>query len=134
MQIKYNIFINIAATPPTSKIFNWYTIGADFIFVNRKLSNSFLTGVVVDVCNEYQLDNEVTIYVSNYDNSASISNVADNIDSSKRGFDVQKIAKIIYDKVADTSLCATANSKTAARAYSMGDDGYGYGCVGKLAA
>jgi hypothetical protein len=31
-------------------------------------------------------------------------------------------------------LCVTNQSKTAASVYSMGDDGYGQGCVGRLAA
>lgn len=108
--------------------------GADFVFVNRKLTSAFLTGVIVDVCEEYGLDNEVTVYVSSYDNAASISKVSENADSSKRGFSPYDIQRIICNKVAETSLCDTAVSKTAARVYSMGDDGYGYGCVGKLAA
>ena len=108
--------------------------GADFVFVNRKISNNLMLGVVCDVQNEYQLDNEVTIYVSNYDQAASISKVAENADSNKRGFLPYDIQRLIYNKVSETSLCATQQSKTLTRVYSMGDDGYGYGCVGRLAA
>ena len=108
--------------------------GADFVFVNRSVSNSFLLGVVCDVQNQYQLDNEVTIYVSQYDQSANISKVGDNADSLQRGFSPYDIQRLIYTKVSETSLCVTNQSKTASSVYSMGDDGYGYGCVGKLAA
>ena len=108
--------------------------GADFVFVNRKLTSDFLTGASVDVFNEYGLDNEVTIYVSNYDQSASISKISDNADSLKRGFAQYDIQRLIYGKAGETSLCETQQSKTLKGVYSMGDDGYGYGCVGKLAA
>lgn len=108
--------------------------GADFVFVNRKVSNDLLLGVVCEVQNQYQLDNEVTIYVSNYDQAASVSKVADNADSAKRSFLPYDIQRLIYNKVGETSLCATQQSKTLTRVFSMGDDGYGYGCVGKLAA
>jgi hypothetical protein len=108
--------------------------GADYVFVNRKYTSDFLTGVIVQVCNEYKFDNEVTVYVSNYDQAASISNVAANADSLSRGFAPYDINRIIQNKVAETSLCNPLPSKTAARVYSMGDDGYGYGCVGRLAA
>lgn len=108
--------------------------GADFVFVNRKLTSDFLTGASVDVFNEYGLDNEVTIYVSNYDQSASISKISDNADSLKRGFAPYDIQRLIYSKAGETSLCETQQSKTLKGVYSMGDDGYGYGCVGKLAA
>jgi hypothetical protein len=108
--------------------------GADFVFVNRYLTSEFLTGVIVDVCNLYGLDNEVTLYVSKCDQSASISNVSENADSKKRGFAPYDIQKLIYSKAGETSLCETQQSKTLKGVYSMGDDGYGYGCVGRLAA
>ena len=108
--------------------------GADFIFVNRKLSSSFLTGVSVDVCNEYGFDNAVSIFVSNYDNAAYVSDVLENADSLKRGYMPSDIKRIIQCKTDEVSLCPTQPSKTVASVYSMGDDGYGQGCVGKLAA
>lgn len=108
--------------------------GANFVFVNRKFTSDFLTGIVCDVCNEYKFDNKVSIYVSNYDQSASVNEVAPHDDSAKRGFGPYDIVRLIYQKVGETSLCATEQSKTLARVYSMGDDGYGYGCVGRLAA
>jgi hypothetical protein len=108
--------------------------GADFIFVNRKLSGPFLTGVSVDVCNEYGFDNAVSIFVSSYDDAAYVNDVSDNADSLKRGFTPSDIKRIIQCKAGEVSLCPTAFSKTAASVYSMGDDGYGQGCVGKLAA
>jgi hypothetical protein len=74
------------------------------------------------------------VYVSNYDKAASISNVSENADSKKRGFSPYDIQKLIYSKAGETSLCDAQQSKTLMGVYSMGDDGYGYGCVGKLAA
>jgi hypothetical protein len=108
--------------------------GADFVFVNRTVSNDLMLGVVCNVQNQYQLDNEVTIYVSQYDQAASISKISENADSLKRGFAPYDIQRLIYNKVGETSLCVTEQSKTAAKVYSMGDDGYGYNCVGRLAA
>ena len=108
--------------------------GADFVFVNRKISGPVMTGIVADTMNFYQLDNEVTIYVSDYSQAASISKVADNDNSLQRGFNAYGITKLIYQKVGETSFCETQQSKTLTRVFSMGDDGYGYGCVGKLAA
>lgn len=108
--------------------------GADFVFVNRYLTSEFLTGVIVEVCNLYGFDNEVTLYVSKCDQSAGISNVSENADSLKRGFAPYDIQKLIYSKAGETSFCESQPSKTVASVYSMGDDGYGYGCVGKLAA
>jgi len=108
--------------------------GADFVFVNRKISGPVMTGIVADTMNFYQLDNEVTIYVSDYSQAASISKVADNDNSLQRGFNAYGIGKLIYQKVSETSFCETQQSKTLTRVFSMGDDGYGYGCVGKLAA
>ena len=87
-----------------------------------------------NVQNQYQLDNEVTIYVSQYDQAASISKISENADSLKRGFAPYDIQRLIYNKVGEKSLCVTGQSKTVAKVYSMGDDGYGYNCVGRLAA
>ena len=108
--------------------------GADFVFVNRYVTSDFLTGAIVEVCNLYGLDNEVTLYTSKCDQSAGISNVSENADSLKRGFAPYDIQRLIYSKANETSLCETQQSKTLKGVYSMGDDGYGQGCVGKLAA
>jgi hypothetical protein len=108
--------------------------GADFIFVNRKLSSPFLTSVSVDVCNEYGFDNAVSIFVSSYDNAAYINDVLFNADSAKRGYTPSDIKRIIQCKTDEVSLCKSQPSKTVASVYSMGDDGYGQGCVGRLAA
>ena len=107
---------------------------ADFIFVNRKLSGPFLTGISVDVCNEYGFDNQVSIFVSSYDNASYVNDVLFNADSAKRGFTPSDIKRIIQCKTDEISLCPTQFSKTVASVFSMGDDGYGQGCVGRLAA
>jgi hypothetical protein len=50
------------------------------------------------------------------------------------GFLHRSLNQMVNLAIADQSFCETQQSKTVARVYSMGDDGYGYGCVGRLAA
>ena len=42
-------------------------------------------------------------------------------------------ASQVATEASEVSFCETKSSKTASTVYSMGDDGYGQGCVGKLA-
>ncbi len=107
--------------------------GADFVFVNRQLTAPVLTGIVVDVCNRYQLDNEVVISDSKY-SGAFISDIKPDADSDRRGFDTRYIQRLIGDAINEYSEDDAAESATLNRVAFLGDDGYGYGSVGRLAA
>lgn len=108
--------------------------GADFIFVNRKFTAPLLTGVVVDVCNKYGFDNEILIDGGGEYFGAYIKEVGPNADSLARGFAPQDIDRIIREAANKYSMDDAAESATLARVAFLGDDGYGYGAVGRLAA
>lgn len=108
--------------------------GADFIFVNRSYTAPVLTGVVVEVCNLYGFDNEVLIDSGNANYGAFIKEIGKNADSEARGFAVYDIQRIIQENISKVSLCETQVSETACSVAFLGDDGYGYGAVGRLAA
>ena len=108
--------------------------GADFIFVNRIFTAPVLTSVVVEVCNFYGFDNEVTIDSGSGNYGAFIKEIGRNADSEARGFAVYDIQRIIQENVSKVSLCETQVSETAGSVAFLGDDGYGYGAVGRLAA
>ena len=108
--------------------------GADFIFVNRKFTAPLLTGVVVDVCNKYGFDNEILIDGGGQYFGAYIKEVGPNADSLARGFAPQDIDRIIRQAASEYSMDDAAESATLARVAFLGDDGYGYGAVGRLAA
>lgn len=94
--------------------------GADFVFVTRKYTKAFLEGAVEAACKYYGypvpaiVDSSFGAYVertSNYDNEMRIMR-----------------------KVEEFTLVEIKESKTAESVKFLGDDGYGYGAVGRLAA
>lgn len=107
--------------------------GADFVFVNRQLTAPVLTGIVVGVCNKYGFDNEVVISESKY-SGAFISDIRRDANSESRGFDTRDIQRLIGDAINAYSEDDATESKTLARVAFLGDDGYGYNSVGRLAA
>ena len=94
--------------------------GADYIFVNRKFTKSFLEGAVESVCKYYGL--AVPNVVEGYDGAYMANNLDYNTERQ------------VMAKVSEISLCDTKASATLARVGFLGDDGYGYGAVGRLAA
>lgn len=94
--------------------------GADFIFVNRKYSMAFFEGAVQAACKYYGYampelcESSFGAYIA-------------------RGLDFDTERRIMQ-KVQDISLCDTQPSKTLASVTFLGDDGYGWNAVGKLAA
>jgi Large polyvalent protein associated domain 29 len=100
--------------------------GADFIFITREYSVAFLEGVATKVANDYGVtekmnvvDNGFGAYVQNA-GSIKLPNMGDYLD------------RMISREVAKISLADTMPSKTFDRVGFLGDDGYGYGCVGRL--
>lgn len=108
--------------------------GADFIFVNRKFTAPVLTGAVSEVLNKYGLDNEVVIDSGGQYSGAYIKSVGANADSLARGFSQYDIERLINQAASAYSADDAAESATLARVAFLGDDGYGYGAVGRLAA
>jgi hypothetical protein len=96
--------------------------GADFVFVNRKFGVEVFTAAVQDACNYYGYAMPV-ISQGEY-SGAYIDCVSIDYEQNRR----------IMQKVSEVSLCASQQSATLARVGFLGDDGYGYGAVGRLAA
>ena len=94
--------------------------GADFIFVNRSFSVELFTNLVANACKYYGY--AMPAIAQGY----SGAYIADNI-----GYDEQNR---IMQKVSEYSADDTNPSATLARIGFLGDDGYGYGAVGRLAA
>jgi hypothetical protein len=95
--------------------------GADFVFVNRKFGVEVFTAAVQDACDYYGYAMPF-IAQGEYSGAYISNNFAD--DKNRR----------VMQKVSEVSLCATQQSATLARVGFLGDDGYGYGAVGRLAA
>ena len=102
--------------------------GADYIFVRRNYTPELMTEVAQQVAQTYGVDfNQVTIKNSQY--SGAYVECPNTLVVAGRYFN-----QMVNLEIQEISLCNTQPSKTLARVYSMGDDGYGYGCVGRLAA
>jgi len=108
--------------------------GADFIFVNRQITAPFLTRAASFVLNYYGLDNEVVIDSGNKYSGAYIKSVNNLPASQARGFDAYKNQCMVMDEASKYSLDDAAESATLNRVGFLGDDGYGYGAVGRIAA
>lgn len=102
--------------------------GPDYIFVKRQYSIPFLETVTNQVCQMYGVDMSLIKIVDTQYSGAYIDCPAT---LTAGGRYLNQTVNII---MADTSLCDPLLSKTLTRVYSMGDDGYGQGCVGRLAA
>lgn len=109
------------------------SFGADYIFVNRQLTEPVLIGIVVGVCEKYGFDNEVYINESKY-SGAFISDIRPNANSESRGFNTCDIRRLIGDAINAYSEDDAAESKTLARVAFLGDDGYGYNAIGRVVA
>lgn len=109
------------------------SFGADFVFVNRMITGSVLANIVVEVCNKYGLNNNIEIVESKY-SGAWVKSIAPDDDSESRGFDIRTIERLISEAIGQYSELSAADSDTLNGVAFLGDDGYGYGSVGRLAA
>ena len=100
---------------------NEVRFGADFIFVNRDFSLGFLESNVRAACEYYGYAMPTITGGGVYG-----AYIADRLDYETN--------RRIMAKVSEISLVATSESATLARVGFLGDDGYGYGAVGRLAA
>lgn len=94
--------------------------GADFIFVNRYFSVAVLQNAVKAACEYYGYATPAV------EDGYFGARIADRLD--------YETDRRIMTKVNEVSLVATQPSVTLARVGFLGDDGYGYGTVGRLAA
>ena len=108
------------------------SFGADYIFVNRSLSYRALTAIAKNVCDKYDLGDAIKINDSQFGAYISTINISD--DAQKRGFDNRYIGNMMNDACFAYSEDDAAESKTFNRVTFLGDDGYGYNSVGKVAA
>ena len=104
--------------------------GADFIFVNRKFTYDTMFAIVNQVCNYYGFANQIIIKDGGF--GAYIQEVCPNDDSQARGFTTYDIDRIIRDAASKYSMDDAAESATVKRVAFLGDDGYGYGAVGRI--
>jgi len=95
--------------------------GADFIFVNRTFSLALFTSLVAYACKEYGYA-VPQIAFSEYSGAYIADNMA--YDENRR----------VMEEVSKYSADDAAESATLKRAGFLGDDGYGFNAVGRLAA
>jgi len=111
---------------------NPVSFGADYIFVNRTFSYRALTAIAKNVCDKYDLGDAIKINDDKFGAYVSTINISD--DAQKRGFDNRYIGNMMNDACFAYSEDDAAESKTFNRVTFLGDDGYGYNSVGKVAA
>jgi hypothetical protein len=97
------------------------SFGADFIFVNRKFSVELFTDLVASACKYYGYAMPAIA-----DNEYSGAYINANLD--------YEISRRIMNKVYEYSADDAAESATFNRVAFLGDDGYGYGRTGRIAA
>lgn len=104
--------------------------GADFVFVTRRFSAEFLQGVADSVAQKYGVQGSYEIVAGSSSYGAYV-NCDNSMLAGGRLFCQQ-----VNLEASEISLCPSnaANSAMLARISSLGDDGYGMGCVGRLAA
>ena len=93
--------------------------GADFIFVNRNYSETFLTTNLQAACAYYGYEMPEIIIGTK---------------TCYANFNDYEMQRRVMLQVEEVSLCETQISETAGSVAFLGDDGYGYGAVGRLAA
>ena len=96
------------------------SFGANYIFVNREMTLEVMQAAVQEACQYYGL--QVPAIKDGYRGAY----IADFIDYNDQ--------RRIMDRVSAISFCETQPSPTLARVAFLGDDGYGFNSVGRLAA
>ena len=96
------------------------SFGANYIFVNREFTLEVMQAAVQQACEYYGLQVPAV-----KDNSRGAF-IADFIDYNDQ--------RRIMDRVSAINLCQAQPSPTLARVAFLGDDGYGFNSVGRLAA
>lgn len=96
------------------------SFGANYIFVNREMTLDVMQPAVQAACEYYGLQ------MPTIKDGCRGAYIADFIDYNDQ--------RRIMDRVSALSFCETQPSPTLARVQFLGDDGYGFNSVGRLAA
>lgn len=109
--------------------------GADFVFVNRKVSDE-VYAAAIDALYEkfagnFRNDPLPRVTVADVKNGASLSRDIPGMSNGLYGGFNRRLDEVVREMAADYPV---QQSATLARISSLGDDGYGQGCVGRLAA
>lgn len=109
--------------------------GCDFVFVNRKVSDE-VYAAAIDALYEkfagnFRNDPLPRVTVADVKNGASLSRDIPGMSNGLYGGFNRRLDEVVREMAADFPV---QQSATLARISSLGDDGYGQGCVGRLAA
>lgn len=109
--------------------------GADFVFVNRKVSDEMyaaaLDALYEKFAGNFASDPLPRVTVADVKNGASLSREIPGMSNGLYGGFNRRLDEVVKEMAADYQVQPSA---TLARISSLGDDGYGQGCVGRLAA
>lgn len=103
------------------------SFGADFVFTNRKYTAEFLQATLATTAAKYGVANTAEVVDSIYSGAWIKDNSYDRVIGNWTLGDaaMRAAAEFSFDDAAES---ATVDSVTG-----LGDDGYGYGCTGRLA-
>lgn len=101
--------------------------GADFVFVARKYTAEFLSQMVAYIEKKYGIASTCEVIDSSFGAWVKDSTYDKPVGNWTFG-------ELVMWAASDYSFDDMAVSPTAASVSSLGDDGYGYGCTGRLAA
>lgn len=109
--------------------------GCDFVFVNRKVSDE-VYAAAIDALYEkfagnFSNDPLPRVTVADVKNGASLSREIPGMSNGLYGGFNRRLDEVVREMAADYPV---QQSATLARISSLGDDGYGQGCVGRKAA
>jgi hypothetical protein len=111
----------------------WF--GADFVFVDRKISDELYAAAIdalyVKFAGNFASDSLPRVTVEEVKNGASYSREIPGLGNGLYGGFNRYLGQVVEELSADFPV---QQSATLARISSLGDDGYGQGCVGRLAA
>lgn len=109
--------------------------GADFVFVDRQISDELYAAMIdalyVKFAGNFRDDTLPRVTVENVKNGASYSREIPGMGNGLYGGFNRRLGEVGDELCADYPV---QESATLARITSLGDDGYGQGCVGRLAA
>jgi len=109
--------------------------GADFVFVDRKISDEMyaaaLDALYEKFAGNFASDPLPRVTVADVKNGASLSREIPGMSNGLYGGFNRRLDEVVNEMAADFPV---QESATLARISSLGDDGYGMGCVGRLAA
>lgn len=109
--------------------------GADFVFVDRKISDELYAAAIdclyVKFAGNFASDSKPRVTVEDVKNGASYSREIPGLGNGLYGGFNRYLGEVVQEMAADYPV---QQSATLDRISSLGDDGYGQGCVGRLAA